>query len=98
MRNLRSPIFAFLIGLAAVWYMMQPKEGTQQQQDPLTDIIGIGPVFERALNAAGIYSFRQLAGYTPEALALKLRGITTISPDRIRSERWIEQAQELRQG
>ncbi|MDX2138439.1 MAG: DUF4332 domain-containing protein [Chloroflexota bacterium] len=62
------------------------------QADALIDIKGIGPVFVERLHAAGITTFAQLAAQEPEALAEKLGGIATA--DRIRRERWIEQAQE----
>ena len=35
-------------------------------KDPLEDITGIGPVFAKRLNEAGIYTFADLAALTPE--------------------------------
>jgi predicted flap endonuclease-1-like 5' DNA nuclease len=60
--------------------------------DPLTEINGIGPAFEQALNALGIYTFAQLAAQDAVTLAEQMdaRGITA---ERIQRDRWIEQAQ-----
>ncbi len=60
--------------------------------DPLIEINGIGPVFERRLKAAGILTFRDLASQTPE----RLREI--IAPakwQKIEPEAWIAQAAEF---
>jgi predicted flap endonuclease-1-like 5' DNA nuclease len=60
-----------------------------EREDPLVDIDGIGPVYARQLNEAGIVSFWQLAEQTPE----QLREI--IKPDewqKIDLESWIAQA------
>jgi predicted flap endonuclease-1-like 5' DNA nuclease len=60
-----------------------------EREDPLVDIDGIGPVYARQLNEAGIVSFWQLAEQTPE----RLREI--IKPDewqKIDLESWIAQA------
>jgi len=62
-------------------------------KDALIDIKGIGPVFVERLHAVGITTFAQLAAQDPDALAEKLGGIATA--DRIRRERWIEQAKEM---
>jgi predicted flap endonuclease-1-like 5' DNA nuclease len=62
-------------------------------KDDLTLINGIGPAFERALNAVGIHSFAQLARQTPEELASQLAA--RVTAERIRRDRWIEQAREL---
>jgi large subunit ribosomal protein L21 len=59
--------------------------------DALIDIKGIGPVFVERLHAAGITTFAQLAAQTAETLATT----TGASTERIRRERWIEQAREM---
>ncbi len=62
------------------------------RRDPLVDIDGIGPVYERKLFAAGILTFAQLAALTPE----RLREI--INPERwqsIDAESWIAEAQQF---
>ncbi len=61
--------------------------------DPLTEIDGIGPAFERALNTLGIQTFVQLAGQDADQLADKLTGVR-ITSARIKKDRWIEQAAE----
>jgi predicted flap endonuclease-1-like 5' DNA nuclease len=63
-----------------------------QTVDPLIELTGIGPVFEQALNTLGIWTFSDLAREDADALAERLGG--RISAERIRRERWIEQARE----
>jgi predicted flap endonuclease-1-like 5' DNA nuclease len=60
-----------------------------RDRDSLTEIKGIGPAFEEALNALGIYTFAQLARQNPDTLAEKLGRVTA---ERIRREGWIDQA------
>ncbi len=64
-------------------------------EDNLKKIRGIGPKFERALKAAGVRTFAQIAALGDEGLRDLARTLR-ISPDRIRREGWIERAQELR--
>jgi succinoglycan biosynthesis transport protein ExoP len=64
------------------------------RRDPLTRIDGISPVYEKALNALGIVTFAQLAEQDPVALSERM-GVQ-ITDTRIRCDRWIEQAQNLR--
>jgi capsular exopolysaccharide synthesis family protein len=61
--------------------------------DPLTDIRGIGPVYEEVLRALGISTFAQLGKQDAEHLAHTMRA--DVTAQRIRRDRWIEQAQEL---
>jgi len=60
--------------------------------DALQTITGIGPVMETALHTLGITTFAQLARQNADTLAEQLRGRT--SAERIRRERWIEQAKD----
>jgi predicted flap endonuclease-1-like 5' DNA nuclease len=62
--------------------------------DDLTQVNGIGPAFESALNEIGITTYAQLAEQTPAELAARLdaRGI---SAERIERDGWIEQARQL---
>ena len=60
--------------------------------DPLQTITGVGPVMEAALQALGITTFAQLARQNADTLAEQLSGRT--SAERIRRERWIEQAKD----
>lgn len=98
-------IIAFVFGLmVGMWVerMMQPRPlyvppastpvrvpPSASKADPLTEIVGIGPAFEQALNAHGIRTFADLAQQNPDALAAKLGSRTTA--ERVRQ--WIEQAQ-----
>lgn len=61
--------------------------------DRLTDIGGIGPVYEEALRVLGISTFAQLGKQDAEHLARSMRA--DVTAQRIRRDRWIEQAQEL---
>lgn len=45
---------------------MKPPERAVRPKDRLEEINGIGPVFARRLNEAGIYTFAELAELTPE--------------------------------
>ncbi len=63
------------------------------RQDDLTQIEGIGPAFARALNAVGVLTFAQLAQQDADSLAGKLA--VRVTSERIRRDRWIEQAQTL---
>lgn len=60
------------------------------QPDPLIEINGIGPAYEQALNAIGIFTFAQLARQDADALAARLP--VRVAAARIRREGWIEQA------
>ncbi len=66
---------------------------SSSRKDSLTDIDGIGPSYERALNDAGVHTFVQLAAQEAETLAARLA--TRVTAERIRRDRWIEQAQAL---
>jgi hypothetical protein len=68
---------------------------TLPKGDPLTKIDGIGPEYEKALNTIGIVSFAQLAEQDPETLEEKMGA--QIRAERIRRDRWVEQAQALLQ-
>lgn len=62
--------------------------------DDLKRICGIGPGFERALHAAGVTTFLQIADWTPDEVERIAREIRT-TPRRIQRDRWIERAREL---
>ena len=64
---------------------------SKSSSDPLTEIDGIGPSYERALNALGVFTFAQLAKQNPDDLAMRLTGVR-ITAARIKRDRWIEQA------
>lgn len=66
------------------------------EADELKRIKGIGPKNEEALNALGIYTFAQIAAWTPLNVAW-IEGSLSF-PGRIQRENWIAQAIELAQG
>jgi predicted flap endonuclease-1-like 5' DNA nuclease len=55
--------------------MMAPAKDGPAEEDDLTLIRGIGPVFARRLNQAGIYTFSQLA----ELKAEEVESITQVT-------------------
>lgn len=63
-----------------------------RQKDKLERISGIGPVFARRLNEAGIFSFAELAALTPD----ELRERMGLEPWQGTPESWIEQAAALK--
>ena len=64
--------------------------------DDLKRIKGVGPKNEQALNDLGVYTFAQIAVWTPENIAW-VEGSLSF-PGRIQREDWIAQAIELAQG
>jgi predicted flap endonuclease-1-like 5' DNA nuclease len=63
--------------------------------DDLEQILGIGPVYAQRLNDAGIYTYADLAGQTPD----HLREITGISLKRTaEAAEWIGDARRLSAG
>lgn len=63
-------------------------------KDDLKRVSGIGPVFERVLNGLGVYKFEQIANFDEENIQWVAEHIDTF-PDRIYTDRWVEQAAEL---
>jgi predicted flap endonuclease-1-like 5' DNA nuclease len=64
----------------------------QRERDPLVDINGIGPVYERRLFEAGVNTFAELAVLTPE----RLREIVGVKDwQQANVEAWIAEAREL---
>lgn len=68
-----------------------PSSPPSRKSDPLTEIDGIGPAYERALNAMGICTFVQLASQNADDLAAGLKSVR-ITAARIKRDQWIEQA------
>lgn len=62
--------------------------------DPLETIKGIGPVFAKRLNQAGILTFRDLAEKSPEQLA---EIVQAKQWQAVEIQAWITQAEQLRQ-
>lgn len=67
----------------------QPRHD-EPEPDALQEIAGIGPVFARRLQSAGITTFRQLAMMPPE----RLRDIAQVQEWQADVTSWIEQARE----
>ncbi|MFN8495340.1 MAG: helix-hairpin-helix domain-containing protein [Caldilineaceae bacterium] len=61
--------------------------------DQLEQIRGIGPVFARRLNAAGIFTFADLAAQTPEQLQAIMAGVR--ANRMFHPQDWIDQARQL---
>jgi predicted flap endonuclease-1-like 5' DNA nuclease len=64
------------------------------ETDDLTEIIGIGKVFERTLHDLGIYHFRQIAAFGPAEIA-RINSELKEFKGRIEHDDWIGQAKEL---
>ncbi|MCH8335366.1 MAG: hypothetical protein IIC61_05685 [Proteobacteria bacterium] len=64
------------------------------ESDDLTQIIGIGKVFERTLHDLGIYQFRQIAAFGPAEIA-RINSELKEFKGRIEHDDWIGQAKEL---
>jgi predicted flap endonuclease-1-like 5' DNA nuclease/uncharacterized lipoprotein NlpE involved in copper resistance len=65
------------------------------EADDLKDIVGIGPVLERQLHAAGIRTFAALARLTPHEVNELAEKLEHVFGTRITRERWVEQAADL---
>lgn len=65
-----------------------------KEVDNLQEIVGIGKVFEKALNEIGVYSFRQLAAFGPTDIARVNRELKECR-GRLEQDDWIGQAKEL---
>lgn len=63
--------------------------------DDLKRIPGIGPVIERHLREAGIYTFAQLAALSPEQIAALLPQLPLLSLERIVRQDWVGRARDL---
>ena len=64
------------------------------EADDLTEIVGIGKVFEAMLHRLGIYYFRQIAAFGPAELA-RVNAELKEFKGRIEHDDWIGQAKEL---
>jgi hypothetical protein len=74
----------------------RPKPNKASQPgDDFRKIAGIGPVLAQRLWDAGILTYHDLGGRTPEEIAAVLTDIAGISSERIASQNWIGQARDL---
>ena len=64
-----------------------------EHKDKLTLINGIGPTLEKRLNALGITSFKQIAGFTADDIE-RVNGVMNFK-GRIEREKWVIQARKL---
>ncbi|MBC7568352.1 MAG: hypothetical protein H7319_01295 [Spirosoma sp.] len=62
------------------------------QADDLKEISGVGPFLEKKMHAIGIYTFAQVARFTPEDVD-KVNDIIEFFPGRIERDNWVGQAQ-----
>ena len=66
----------------------------KMQKDDLQEIVGIGKVFEHALNELGIYTFQQIANFGISDIA-RVNAALKGSEGRMEADDWIGQAREL---
>jgi len=64
------------------------------EPDDLTEIVGIGKVFEEMLHEIGIFHFRQIAAFGPEEIA-RINSELREFKGRIEHDDWVGQAREL---
>ena len=69
----------------------RPKD---RPKDDLSKIHGIGPAFAKTLNKMGLYSFGQIARWTPEDIDKVAKKLYT-APERIKRDQWIAEAKKL---
>lgn len=69
-------------------------EKTKESKDDLKKISGIGPAFEKKLNAAGINTYKQISELTDNAME-KLAEETGFSKSRMETDDWKGQASNL---
>lgn len=73
---------------------VRPVEADSDDRDDLTEIKGIGPAFQRKLNALDIFTFRQISELDGEAVE-RLAEVIEVFPERIHRDNWIGQATRL---
>ena len=69
-------------------------EGPHGDPDDLTEIVGIGKVFEETLHSLGVYHYRQIAAFGPVEIA-RINSELKEFKGRIEHDDWIGQAKEL---
>ena len=79
---------------AAVVKKMNGHEPPPKEVDDLKEIIGIGKVFERALNDLGVFNFRQIASFGVADIA-RVNSKLKEFKGRMEQDDWIGQAKEL---
>jgi len=66
----------------------------QGEPDDLTEIVGVGKVFEETLHSLGVYHFRQIAAFGPSEIA-RINSELKEFKGRIEHDDWVGQAREL---
>ncbi len=86
-------------GLADPWTWLgtTSSAGIPYAEDDLQRIHGVGPYLARRLREEGVLTWRQVADWDEDDMALASRRIGTF-PDRIRREDWSGAARELHQA
>ncbi|NOT96033.1 MAG: hypothetical protein HOP00_06970, partial [Nitrospira sp.] len=74
--------------------IVPPAPSGSPEKDDLSEIRGIGPAFERALNNMGIVTFRQIAQWDATNLKQIADQLETL-PERITRDQWIARAKKL---
>ena len=69
-------------------------DGPQGEPDDLTEIVGVGKVFEETLHSLGVYHYRQIASFGPTEIA-RINTELKEFKGRIEHDDWIGQAKEL---
>jgi len=69
-------------------------DAPQGEADDLTEIVGVGKVFEETLHSLGVFHFRQIAAFGPAELA-RVNAELKEFKGRIEHDDWIGQAKEL---
>jgi predicted flap endonuclease-1-like 5' DNA nuclease len=75
---------------------VRPVTLDELERDDLTQIKGIGPAFQRKLNALDIFNYKQISEMRGDAVA-RLAEAIAVFPDRIHRDNWIGQATRLYQ-
>jgi len=70
------------------------QQPVEQVVDDLTEIVGIGKVFQQTLNDLGVFSFRQIASFGPADVARVNMELKEFK-GRMEQDDWIGQAKEL---
>ncbi len=69
-------------------------DAPQGEPDDLTEIVGVGKVFEETLHSLGVYHYRQIASFGPTEIA-RINTELKEFKGRIEHDDWIGQAKEL---
>lgn len=68
---------------------------SKSEKDNLQEIIGIGPYTETKLNDLGIYTYDQISKFSEEDIVV-ITDLIKFFPDRIKNDRWVAKANDLK--